>query len=155
MNPYAPPEATLDDLPPKPGSWFKAIALGLAVDIGGSLVATIILAVIYGVALGAAGVKREEIAAAMQASSSDSWLFYVGTLLGLACSVLGGYVCARIVRRSEMKYGAILAALSAISGLALAADEQQLGTLLSMTLLGFGAVLFGANLGLRKNRLGK
>src|ERR1051326_8127077 len=53
MNPYAPPEATVHDLPPKPGSWFKAIALGLATDIGGTLVATGILALIYGIALDA------------------------------------------------------------------------------------------------------
>jgi hypothetical protein len=155
MNPYAPPEATVQDQPSKPGSAFKAIALGLVVDIGGSLIGTVLLALVYGVALGAAGVKREDIAAAMQASATDSWFFYVGMLVGLGFSVLGGYVCARIARRSELKLGAILAALSAISGLALAGDEQQLGTLLSLTLLGVGAVLAGARLGLAKNRLGK
>src|SRR3954468_21093624 len=115
MNPYATPEETLHDLPPKPGSWFKAIALGLAVDIGGSLLATIILAAIYAATLGAAGVKPEDIAATLQASASDSWFFYAGTLAGLGFSVLGGYVCARVARRSELKLGAILAALSALS----------------------------------------
>jgi len=155
MNPYAPPEATLHDQPAKPGSAFKAIALGLAVDIGGSLLATIILALIYGAALGAAGVKGEDIAATMRASATDSWFFYVGTLAGLSFSVLGGYVCARIARRSEIKLGAILAAVSAISGFLLAGDEQQLGTLLSLTLLGFGAVIAGARLGLARNLSGK
>jgi len=69
--------------------------------------------------------------------------------------VLGGYVCARIARRSELKFGAILAALSAVLGLALAGDDQQLGTLLSLTLAGIGAVIAGARLGLAKNRAGK
>ena len=154
MNPYAPPEATVHDQPVKPGSAFKAIALGLAVDIGGSLIGTVLLALVYGVSLGAAGVKGEDIAATMQVSATDSWFFYVGTLIGLSFSVLGGYVCARVARRSELKLGAILAALSAILGLALAGDDQQLGTLLSLTLLGIGAVLAGARLGLSKN-LGK
>jgi hypothetical protein len=76
-------------------------------------------------------------------------------LVGLGFSALGGYVCARIARRSEMKLGAILAAVSALSGFFLAGDEQQLGTMLSFTLLGFGAVLVGARLGLAKNRAGK
>jgi hypothetical protein len=107
------------------------------------------------VALGAAGIKGEDIAATMQASATDSWFFYVGTLIGLSFSVLGGYVCARIARRSEIKLGAILAALSALSGFLLAGDEQQLGTLLSLTLLGFGAVVVGARLGLAKNRGGR
>jgi hypothetical protein len=155
MNPYAPPEATVHDLPRKPGSGFKAIALGLAVDVGGSLIASVILAAIYGAALAAEGVKPEDIAAAMQASATDSWFFYVGSLVGLGFSVLGGYVCARIARRSEMKLGAILAALSALSGFFLAGDQLQLGTLLSMTLLGFGAVLAGARLGLARNHAGR
>ena len=107
MNPYAPPEAAVHDLPVKPGSAFKAVALGLATDIGGTLVATVILALIYGAALGAAGVRREEIAAAMQVSATDSWFFYAMTGVGLGFSVLGGYVCARIARRSELKLGAI------------------------------------------------
>lgn len=155
MNPYAPPEATVHDLPARPGSAFKAIALGLATDIGGTLLATIVLAVIYGVALGAAGIKGDEIAATIRASATDSWFFYATTLVGLGFSVLGGFVCARIARRSELKLGAILATLSAVSGLALAGDEQQqLGTLLSLTLLGIGAVLVGARLGLARNRRG-
>jgi len=155
MNPYAPPEATVHDLPPRPGSAFKAIALGLAVDVGGSLIATVILAVIYGAALGAAGVRREDIAATMQASATDSWFFYAGVLFGLGFSMLGGYVCARIARRSELKLGAILAALSALLGLALAGDDHQLGTLLSLTLAGIGAVIAGARLGLARNRTGR
>jgi len=155
MNPYAPPEASVHDQPLRPGSAFKAIAIGLAVDIGGSLIGTVLLALVYGAALGAAGVKGEDIAATMQVSATDSWFFYVGMLVGLGFSVLGGYACARIARRSELKLGAVLAALSAISGLAIAGDEQQLGTLLSLTLLGIGAVLVGARLGLTKNRTGR
>ena len=149
-------QATVHDLPPKPGSWFKAIALGLATDIGGTLVATAILALIYGIALAASGVKREDIAATMQASATDSWLFYVSSLVGLGFSALGGYVCARIVRRSELKFGAILAALSALLGILFAGENtQQLGTFLSLTLLGIGAVVVGARLGQAKNRSGR
>jgi hypothetical protein len=155
MNPYSPPEASVQDLPSKPGSAFKAVAMGLLVDIGGSLIGTIIIAVLYGIALAAAGVKREDIAAAMQPTATDSWFFYASTLLGLGFSVLGGYVCARIARRSEVKLGAILAALSASAGLAFAGDAVQLGTLLSLTLLGIGAILVGAKLGLAKNRSGR
>src|SRR3954466_11860392 len=139
----------------RPGSAFKAIWIGLVVDIGGSLIGTVLLALVYAAALGAAGVKHEDIAATLQASNGDSWFFYAEILVGLGFSVLGGYVCARIARRVELKLGAILAALSAISGLAIAGDEQQLGTLLSLTLLGIGAVLVGARLGLAKNRTGR
>jgi hypothetical protein len=152
MNPYAPPEATLQDPPPQAGSAFKAIALGLAVDIGGTLVAGAILAFVYGMVLAASGTGAEEIAASMSTIPTDSWLFYAATVVGLGFSVLGGYVCARVARRSELKLGAILAAVSAVLGIVLSADHYQLGTLLSLTLAGIGAVLLGARLGYAKNR---
>ena len=101
MNPYAPPEATVQDQPSKPGSAFKAITLGLATDIGGTLLATIVLALIYGVALGAAGIKGDEIAATIRASATDSWFFYATTLVGLGFSVLGGFVSASPGARSS------------------------------------------------------
>jgi hypothetical protein len=88
----------------------------------------------------------------MSTIPTDSWLFYAATVVGLGFSVLGGYVCARVARRSELKLGAILAAVSAVLGIVLSADHYQLGTLLSLTLAGIGAVLLGARLGYAKNR---
>ena len=152
MNPYAPPEAAVRDLPAQAGSAFKAVAFGLAADIGGTFLAGIVLALVYGVVLGASGASTEEIVASTRAIGTDSWLFYAGTLVGLACSVLGGYVCARIARRSEMKLGAVLAAVSAVLGWLLAGDYYQLGTLLSLTLASIGAVMVGAKLGYTRNR---
>ena len=51
-----------------------------------------------------------------------------------------------------MKLGAVLAAISAVSGFVLAGDTYQFGTLLSLTLAGIIAVMIGARLGYRKNR---
>jgi uncharacterized membrane protein len=152
MNPYAPPEATVKDLPAKAGSAFKAVAFGLGADIGGTFVAGIALALIYGVVLGASGASTEEIMASTKAIGTDSWLFYAGAGVGLAFSVLGGYVCARIARRDEMKLGAILAGLSALIGVLFSGEAYQLGTLISLTLAGIGAVMIGARLGYTKNR---
>jgi hypothetical protein len=137
MNPYAPPAAAVKDLPAKAGSAFKAVAFGFAADIGGTLLAAVVLVVV----LGASG-----------ASADDPWLFYVGALVGLGFSVLGGYVCARIARRDEMKLGAILAGLTALVGILLSGEAYQLGTLASLTLAGIGAVMVGARLGYAKNR---
>lgn len=151
-NPYAPPQAALKDLPAGAGSAIKAVTLGLLADIGGTFAALMVFMVGYGIVLGISGASAEEIAAAADFSATDSWQFYAATLIGLAFSVLGGYVCARIAKRAEMKLGAVLALLSAGLGFVLAGDEYQLGTLLSVTLAGIGAVLFGARLGTAKNR---
>jgi hypothetical protein len=123
MNPYAPPEATVHDLPAKPGSAFKAIALGLATDIGGTLVATVILALIYGV--GARRLRRQARGHRRDHAGFGDRLVVLlcPSLVGLGFSVLGGYVCARIVRRSELKLGAILAAMSALLGILFAGED--------------------------------
>ena len=153
MNPYAPPGAAVQDLPAKPGSAFKAVSLGLLADIGGTVAGGMVLMVVYGIVLGATGSSAEEImASAADFSATDSWLFYLGTAVGLGFSVLGGYVCARIARRAEMKLGAVLAVVSAAIGLLLSANEYQLGALLSITLASIGAVMIGARLGYAKNR---
>jgi hypothetical protein len=150
-NPYAPPQAAVRDAPPGAGSAIKAVALGLLADIGGTFAASIMLMVGYGIVLGASGASVEEISAA-DLTSTDSWLFYVGGAVGLAFSVLGGYVCARVAKRNEMQLGAVTAIISAVIGLLLAADQYQLGTNLSMTLAAIIAVMVGARLGYRKNR---
>jgi hypothetical protein len=151
-NPYAPPQAALKDAPPAAGSPVKAVTLGLVADIGGTLAGAVVFMVIYGIVLGVSGASAEEITAATDFTSTDSWQFYVTTLIGLGFSVLGGYVCARIARRNEMQLGAVLAVLSAAIGVLLGGDQYQLGTLLSVTLASIGAVMVGARLGYAKNR---
>lgn len=150
-NPYAPPQAAVRDGPPGAGSVIKAVTFGLLADIGGTFAATMVLMVAYGIVLGASGASFEEISA-VDLTSTDSWLFWVGGAVGLGFSVLGGYVCARIAKRNEMKLGAVTATISAAIGLLLAADQYQLGTNLSMTLAAIIAVMVGARLGYWKNR---
>jgi hypothetical protein len=152
QNPYAAPDAKLADPAAAPGSPIKAVLIGLGVDIGGSEVATLILALAYGMFLAASGASQEEIAAASQGTHTDSWFFYASSLVGCAFSVLGGYVCARIARRSEYTLGAILAAISAAFGLWASMDQYQVGILASLTLASIGAVMWGARLGYAANR---
>jgi hypothetical protein len=152
MNPYAPPGAAVADPPAKPSSALKAVAFGLGVDIGGTLLGGIVLALIYGIVLGTSGADAEQIGAAMTNAGNDTWLSWLGTAIGLGFSALGGYVCARVARRSEMKLGAVLAFLSALIGVALAGEQYQLGTLASLTIASIGAVMIGARLGSAKNR---
>jgi hypothetical protein len=130
----------------------KAVAVGLAVDLGGSIAVTILLVIAYRIVLGAMGVSAEEIESVTANMPTDSALFYLATLAGLAFSGLGGYVCARIAKGAELKLGAILAAISAGIGLAIGGDPGRLGVLISLTLASVAAVFAGANIGRAKNR---
>lgn len=151
-NPYAPPSAAVQDLSERAGSPLKAIALGLLVDVGGTTVGSLLLGAIYGIALAASGASLDELAAAGEGPATDSWLFWISTAMGLVFSVLGGYVCARIARRNELRLGAILAALSALLGYLIASGHYELGTFLSLTIASIAAVIGGARLGYWKNR---
>ncbi|MGQ0545459.1 MAG: hypothetical protein ACT4P3_09030 [Betaproteobacteria bacterium] len=145
-DPYAPPQARIADAAVAPGSRLKAVSYGVLVDLGGTLVAGFLLGVV-GIAT---GIPPEALGAA--ATSPDSWLFWTGGALGLGCSVLGGYVCARTARRDEMRLAAVVAAVVALAGYALDDGTQQLGTFLALTLLSIGAVFAGARWGAARNR---
>jgi len=56
-------------------------------------------------------------AALMKAMGPGSSLYLAGLLLGGACSVLGGYVAARIAKRARRLNGAFSAWLCVLSGL--------------------------------------
>jgi hypothetical protein len=156
-NPYSPPQAVVRDAPVPPGSAVKAVALGLVTDFGGTIAGTTLLGLLYGfaafVSRGASGTGVDE-ALAVQAefASTESWTFYANIMIGLSCSVGGGYVCARVARRNELKLGAVLAAIVTAPGVAFGGGDYSLILLLALSAAGILAIMGGAWLGLAKNR---
>src|SRR5215510_11032931 len=95
-NPYSPPKGEVEDYPKQPWSPIKAVLLGLAVDVGGSMLLGLLLGMGYAIVLAASGMQADEIALALADLSPWSWISIFGTLMGCGLSVLGGYVCARV-----------------------------------------------------------
>jgi hypothetical protein len=151
-NPYTPPESRVADPENEPGSPLKAIAVGLAVDIGGTFMAGLVLVFAYGIALGASGVGADEAATALANISPYSWVSAAGFAAGSGFSVLGGYLCARIVKRSEHKVGAILAALSTIVGMLASMGSYSPLANFILAAAGFAMVMIGVQMGYAKNR---
>lgn len=106
-NPYQPPAAPVTgaDRDERSGSPVKAILVGLTVDVGGSMVAGTILVVAWGILLGAGGANAEELDRFFNQSDTFQWVS-LGT--GLAFTVLGAYVAARIANRAEYRYALML-----------------------------------------------
>jgi hypothetical protein len=150
-NPYAPPDATLADPAPASGSAFKAIGLGLAVDIVGTLVAGLVLGAIYGVIVTLSGGGQEELDSAAQVQVG-SGIFYAGVVVGSFFSVLGGYVCARIAGQREYQRGAVLALISVLLGLLMTFEQYSALMSAVMAIVGGATVMFGAYLGYNRNR---
>ncbi|HEX2825212.1 MAG TPA: hypothetical protein VHP37_02590 [Burkholderiales bacterium] len=146
-NPYATPEAPVEDPPRKPGSPVKAVLAGLAIDVGGSLLVGVLMTILYAGSLASRGMSDDEIAAALAKAPDDPAIFIVGSLAGGALSLLGGFVAARIARRDEYRVGAILAALAALIGFGLSWDAYTPIQNALLTLLTAGAVMLGVRLG--------
>lgn len=106
-NPYQPPEAPVAgaDRDERFGSPVKAILFGLAVDIGGSIVGGTILAIVWGIVLGAGGASSEEIDRFFRESQTFLW---ASLCTGLAFTGVGAYVTARIANRAEYRFALML-----------------------------------------------
>lgn len=154
-NPYSPPSAKVADvgIDAAKGSGVKAVLIGLLIDLGGSIVIGIVLTVIYSFQLAAAGLDEDEIMAAMSNIPFDSWVFIAGAIIGCFCSILGGYVCARIARHSEYKFGNILSAISIIVGSLMVIEAYSLFAIFVLALMTWASVMVGVRLGVSRNRL--
>jgi hypothetical protein len=151
-NPYAAPGAKLADPPRRPGSPYKAVALGLLTDFGGTFVFSILLSFVYAMSLAAGGTPPEQIEQAVREVSPDTWYFWVATIGGGGFSVLGGYVCGRIARQSEYTLGAILAVTTLIIGFLIGDGGQDLGMSIVLNAATVACVGLGAWLAKKSNR---
>jgi hypothetical protein len=114
-DPYRPPGADVSGAEPanRPGSAVKAILLGLTVDVVGTIVAGSVIAIGWGIALGAGGARPEEIDRFFRESTAFQW---VGLCTGLAFTGLGAFVAARIANRSEYRFALMLGLCSLAFG---------------------------------------
>jgi hypothetical protein len=77
----------------------------------GTLAASVVIAIVYAAMLAAEGLAPKQIQATSTANDTGSDYFLVNAVVGIVFSLLGGYVCARTVRRNELRVTAILALL--------------------------------------------
>src|SRR5688572_5074856 len=116
-SPYRTPGASVRDPAAAKGSAWKAVLAGIAINTGGTFVASAGLLLVYGATLMGSGVDDpQELQRALMSISLDSPVSIAGMLVRGALSVAGGYACARIARRSEYALGAIIAVCGVLAG---------------------------------------
>jgi hypothetical protein len=151
-NSYSPPEAQdASAAEHGHGSPIQAVIFGLLVDIGGSMLFGIICGAIYGSSLAASGMSAENIVIAAYSIQPDSWVFIVSTAGGAVFSILGGYVCARVAKRSEYRLGLILASLTTLLHILMRASLYSFVLSAILGAAGFALVVIGVRLGRVKN----
>jgi MFS family permease len=148
MNPFEPPASPIAEPPDAPGSPVKAVLLGVLVDLGGSLVSSFVLGVVYVMQVASSGVSEAEMAARLADMGNVGWVFAVGSAVGCGFSVLGGYVCARISRRRDYSLAAIVAACSAGFGALVSWGTMGALQLILLSAVTVACVLLGNRYGM-------
>jgi len=132
------------------GSPVKGMALGLAVDVGGSMLAAFLLFFTWAIWLGASGLDAEAITQAMTENDPMSGISLISYVVGTAFSWLGGYVCARVARETEMQCAAVVATVSTLTALAMGTG-LPFALYLLLALLTAGSVMLGGWMGAQRN----
>jgi hypothetical protein len=153
-NPYAAPASRIDAGRAVKGSAVKAIVVGALVDIGGSVAASILLMLAYGLVLAANGESFEAIES-LGGLRPDSWPWIASSAIGLGFSVLGGYACARIARHRELLLGAILAVISTSFGLLVGASYYSAAVNFLLAAGSVASIMAGAWFGRLRNVRGR
>jgi hypothetical protein len=151
-NPYSSPNSGPSVAKPEHGSPVKAVLLGVLVDLGGSLVAGIVLLIVAILVLGLRGTPVGHIEGELTNIAPDSWFSIAAYLVGCLFSFLGGYVCARVAKRSEYKVAGIVAFISGMIGFSIGLQQESLYLDALLSLLGVLCVMLGANRGVARNK---
>ena len=149
-NPYRPPRAELDHKHRPPGSIAKAIGVGVAIEVVGTLLVGVIAGVIYGVVLASQGQRQDEIERVFASLEPFSAFGLVTSFFGLLISLYAGYQCAAIANRNTYLAPGILAVVSTTLGAAFGAQSYSTPGLLLVSGITVIAVLGGARIHIRR-----
>jgi hypothetical protein len=156
-SPYAPPKADLGGgrAAKEPGSALKAVLLAFLANVLLSFALGIVFVVLYSAFLAVTGKSMDEIVEVMSTIGDHGATDIVVLVLEGGCSILGGFICARIARHSEYQLGAILGALLATFSWVMAMDDDAKAMLAATMIVTVVATMAGVWIGVRLNRRGR
>lgn len=135
-GPYGAPRARVDDAPQPVDHRFrwKAVFIGAAADLGTSTAAGIAIFLLFSVAFAAEGLTTDQLLAQLV----GYWPFLlVSMVVGAGCTVLGGYVAARIARQRFLLHALAAGVMSLVLGILLFPQDNGPYAGL-MALIGYG-----------------
>ena len=144
QQPYEPPRSNVRDIVTTRPRPVFGIVMGAVVDIGGTIIAGIVLFILASVQLSSEGLTPEQIVATLTAMPLTSALSIAATLFGLLFSVLGGYVCASYAKKDIYGCAVILGIGVCVLGALLGGSQSSVLVDLLMYLITIAAVIFGA-----------
>ncbi|HKO87496.1 MAG TPA: hypothetical protein VJU83_03150 [Burkholderiales bacterium] len=153
-TPYEPPKARVADRESgKMRPTWLAVAAGLAADVLGTELFSLAASFILGVSMAIQGASEEEIVQTFSATPFRVFFF----ISGLAFTLIGGYVAARVANNREYLHGLYLGLASMITSavlIVLVNSESPLSFDIAYMVLAIPAALIGAHLRKRHKRSG-
>jgi hypothetical protein len=149
-QPYEPPRSRVADTAERAPRPILGLVLGATADIGGTLVAGILVSVVYSLQMASEGMSPQEMAEALAKMPLDSPMGIAALVAGLLCSVWGGYVCAGFAFAAPFKWGGILATIVCVVGLLVGGSGYEPGMEIALLAGTFAAVLAGVWLRARR-----
>jgi len=143
-NPFQAPSSELRESALPGGSPLIAIIVGVVIDVGGTVVLGFVMLIAYTIRQLSQGATQEQVIQSLQTVDPTSWFFLLSAGLGTLLSFLGGYVCAAIVRRNELKCASVVGLISFAFGIWAGAGRIVAWLTLAMALMSLAAVLSGA-----------
>ena len=146
FNAYEPPKSDIVVEDKQPGSIAKAVAVGAAIEVIGSVLVSLLVGLVYGFILASQGSSAVEIQQAME--QMELWSIYgtMALLLGLLVSGIAGYACARIANTNAYQAAYILSGISFILGMVFGVGAYSWWILFTLGLVSASAVLLGARM---------
>jgi len=152
MSTPQPPDPRPSSRPPEqPGTPLRAVLTGMAIDVCGSKVVSIVAVTVWAMQLVTPDMSDAQAADLLRSLPPSFGLLLLLNVLGALMSVAGGYACARVALRDEFRVGAILAIAVTFFGLLL--DDAGVSDLTLLYILcDVAAVLLGVKYGAEHNR---
>jgi hypothetical protein len=136
----------------------KGVLIGGIVDVASSFLLGLPFAIYVIIKVRRAHTPVDQIGAAVKAATFGSAPIYLAQLaVGMGCSVLGGYVAARLAKRHELLNGTLASILCVLLGIYAATSGKDPHPMLVQVLLVVispALSLFGGYLRLRQKRHG-
>ncbi len=147
-NPYEAPDSKLG-VPESPVQRpIRGIFLGLVADVGGTLVCSFLLAFVYATTLASQGMNTEDIQQTL--TNVDGFYGVVSTMLGLAMSYLGGFVCIRVSHGVDLKNPIVLGVITIVFAVLMAWGAYGLYEFAALVFISFLATLWGGRMAIHK-----
>lgn len=152
-NPYQTPKAKLISNEKVKGSPVKAIVTAAIVDIVGTLILGIIIAVGYSIYHGSKGMPPEEISRSLENLDVFSTTALVSIFLGCLITIYASNLCAKIVNYSEYKFVSIYVLLTVIVSFLMDMRVERVGETIGLSFLALACAYYGTWLHVKNKQI--